>query len=132
MAIPFVFKPVKYNNDFFIDGGAVNNYPIDFFDNNETTTTSKPVTLGFILYSKDQMLRPKWEIVKNPVDYTSSVFNLLMINTGSALYKKNVNRTVFLDCGKIDVMSFNIDKSQKKKLIQAGYDATKKYFNGHN
>ena len=74
------------------------------------------------------MLHPKWEKIKDPIDYTKSVFNLIMVNTGSALYRKNVNRTVFLNCGKIDVMSFNITKSQKIKLMESGYTATKNYF----
>ena len=129
MAIPFIFKPVKYNNDFFIDGGAVNNYPIDYFDNSIIEEDSNPVTLGFILYSKNEILRPKWEMLKNPVDYTSAVFDLIMINTGSALFKKNVDRTVFIDCGKIDVMSFDMNKAETEKLIQAGYDAVGRYYN---
>ena len=52
MAIPFIFKPVKYNNDFFVDGGTVNNYPIDYFDNYGTENGETPLTLGFILYTK--------------------------------------------------------------------------------
>ena len=127
MAIPFIFKPVKYNNDFFIDGGAANNYPINYFDES-INTIIKPVTMGFILYTKKEILRPKWQMIKNPVDYAKSVSDLLMVNTGSALFKKNVDRTVFINCGKIDVMSFDITKEAKKKLVQAGYDSVKKYF----
>ena len=128
MAIPFIFKPVKYNNDFFVDGGTVNNYPINYFDLNGTEDGSEPKTLGFILYSKDEMLRPEWKPIKDPLDYAKAVFNLIMINTGSALYKKNVDRTVFINCGKIDVMSFNMTKKEKLKLMQSGYEAVKNYF----
>ena len=131
MAIPFVFRPLKYNNDFFIDGGAVNNYPIDYFDNYGTEDGSTPHTLGFILYAKDKMLRPKWKMIKDPIDYTSSVFSLLMVNTGSALYRKNVSRTVFIDCEKITVLSFNMPNEKKQQLIDNGYNATKKYFEGN-
>jgi NTE family protein len=129
MAIPFIFKPVKYNNDFFVDGGAVNNFPINYFDESLAGENIKPATLGFILYSKNEILRPEWRMLKNPADYTSAVSDLVMINTGSALFKKNVDRTVFIDCGKINVMSFNITKAEKIKIIQAGYNSVKKYFN---
>ncbi len=27
--IPIIFGPIKYNNDFYIDGGVWNNFPID-------------------------------------------------------------------------------------------------------
>ena len=129
MAIPYIFKPIKYNNDFFIDGGAVNNFPINYFDESINDKKTKPKTLGFILYTKKEILRPEWRMIKNPADYTYAVSDLVMVNTGSALFKKNVDRTVFIDCGKIDVMSFNITETEKKKIIQAGYDSIEKYFN---
>ena len=128
MAIPFVFKPVKYNNDFFIDGGVVNNYPINYFDYYGIVHEVKPATLGFVLYSEKDMLRPKWRRIGDTADYTKAVLNIITTNTGTALFKKNVDRTVFIDCGKIDTMSFNMTVEQKKQLMQAGYDAIKKYY----
>ena len=33
ISIPFLFKPVKINDEFFIDGGITNNFPINIFSN---------------------------------------------------------------------------------------------------
>jgi NTE family protein len=132
MAIPFIFKPVKYNNDFFVDGGTKNNYPIEYFDYDSSGNGPKPVVLGFMLFSKKEMIRTKWQELKDTVSYVEAVADLAMFNTGTSLFKKNVDRTVFIDCGKIDVMSFNLYREQKIKLMQAGYDAIKKYYSINN
>jgi len=128
MAIPYIFKPIKYNNDFFVDGGTTNNYPIEYFEYIATDTGKEPNILGFMLFPKKEMLRPKWIGVDNPLGYTNAIIPLVMINTGSTLYQKNIDRTVFIDCGKIDVMSFNMTKEQTRKLMQAGYDAIENYY----
>jgi NTE family protein len=128
MAIPFVFAPVYYNHDYFIDGGATNNYPINFFDYTPTDSNIKPITLGFMVFSKDDILRPPRKNIQDLGDYTSSVFELAMYNTGTALYKENVDRTVFIDCGKVGILSFDINKDEKTKLMNDGYDAIKKYY----
>ncbi|HJO94481.1 MAG TPA: patatin-like phospholipase family protein [Victivallales bacterium] len=129
MAIPFVFKPVKYNNDFFIDGGTQNNYPIEYFDYDSFGDDSKAVVLGIMLFSEKEVLRTQWQVLKGTVSYIKAVANLAMYNTGTSLYKKNVERTVFIDCGSVDIMSFNQTNEQKIKLMQAGYDAIEKYYN---
>ena len=128
MAIPFIFSPVVYNNDYFVDGGATNNYPINFFDYTPTDTEEKPLTLGIMLFSKNEILRPKRENINDIGDYSSSVMELAMFNTGTVLYQGNVNRTVFIDCGNIGILSFDISKKQKMELINSGYNAIKKYY----
>jgi NTE family protein len=129
MAVPFIFEPVKYNDDYFIDGGAANNYPINYFDYTEENNLEESVScLGFILSSKKKILRPEWVSVEDLGNYTASVFNLFMINTNSALYKKNIDRTIFIDCGEINTTSFDINNEQKTELIQAGYNAIEKYY----
>jgi len=128
MAIPYIFKPIKYNNDFFVDGGTANNYPIDYFDYIISKKEAKPVTLGLMLFSRKEILRPNWNVVGDIMGYTNAIINLISINTGSALFGKNIDRTVFIDCGEVDILSFDINNKQKRKLMQAGYDAMKNYY----
>ncbi|MCP4179501.1 MAG: hypothetical protein GY756_17210 [bacterium] len=128
MAIPYVYKPIKYNNDFFVDGGAANNYPIEYFDLTMADDNKKPVTLGFMLFTKKEMLRPEWKLVQSPLDYTVAVLKLVTINTGRALFNENINRTVFIDCGEIDILTFDMTQKQKLKLMESGYVAVKNYY----
>ena len=131
MAIPFMFKPVKYNNDFFIDGGAANNYPIEYFDKISLDSKIKPVVLGIMLFSKNEMILPKWKMLDGVPAYLKAVSNITLFNTGYSLYGYNVDRTVFIDCGEVGVMSFDINKKQTRNLMQAGYDAIEKYYSKH-
>jgi NTE family protein len=34
ISVPFMFTPVKYESKFYVDGGIMNNYPINLFYNN--------------------------------------------------------------------------------------------------
>ena len=130
MSIPFIFEPTFYNDDYFIDGGAANNYPINYFDYTEKGEINNSVScLGFVLTSKKKILRPERSYIDNLGNYTISVFSLLMLNTDAALYKKNIERTVFIDCGKITSLSFDITDKEKRELIQAGYKAISIYYN---
>lgn len=38
MCYPFIFKPISYNNCLYIDGGLYNNFPINYFNNNQLET----------------------------------------------------------------------------------------------
>ncbi len=128
MAIPLVFAPVKYNNDFFVDGGAANNYPVNFFDTGQNYDKNMPKVLGFALFSKKELLRPPWKKVGNFIEFSDALSQLVMFNTNRALNPENFKRTVFIDCGKIGVMTFNIDKGQKEELIQSGYNSIRNYY----
>jgi NTE family protein len=129
MSMPFIFEPLSYNDDYFVDGGAVNNYPINYFDYTEKEGNKEPVScLGFILSSKKKVLRPEWINIGNIGNYTASIFSLFMINTNTALYKKNIDRTIFIDCGEVNSASFDISDKQKAELMQAGYNAIEKYY----
>ncbi|HJO94756.1 MAG TPA: patatin-like phospholipase family protein [Victivallales bacterium] len=128
MAIPYVYKPIKYNNDFFVDGGAANNYPIEYFDYSMAEEKKKPVTLGFMLFTKKEMLRPEWKLVQSPLGYTLALLKLVAINTGRSLFDENIDRTVFIDCCEIDILTFDMTQEQKLKLMESGYIAVKSYY----
>ena len=33
-AIPFMFKPIKYNGSYYVDGGLTGGYPVEFAEDN--------------------------------------------------------------------------------------------------
>ena len=127
MAIPYIFAPVKYNNDYFVDGGLTSNYPIDFFGYSADYSRPETKCIGIVLNSKEQILRPEKKRIKNIGTYTLSLFQLLLGNVGNSLNKRNIHRTIFIDCDNITMTSFDISKKEKMKLISRGYNAAMEY-----
>jgi len=62
MALPLVFRPIRMNKEYYVDGGIINNYPMEVFHG---------VTVGIKLLSVNEK-----EKVDNIVDYISTVVNI--------------------------------------------------------
>ena len=45
ISIPLLFNPIKYNNQYYVDGGLIDNYPITYFEN------ERKETLGILVSS---------------------------------------------------------------------------------
>ncbi len=66
MCVPLIFKPIKYNDNIYIDGGLYNNFPINYFNFN------KIETLGLTLkYNKN-------ENISNFIDYCRAMINSVL------------------------------------------------------
>jgi len=131
MAIPFFFSPVHTNyggiSAYFIDGGAANNYPIWYFDDDPSSQT-----LGFIL-SPESTFNPA-EFTEYPTDNICDViggfFSIVLNNQATVMLQGNRYRSVFVDPGDIGTLSFSMNKEEKQQLIDTAYHATKEYFEG--
>jgi len=126
--------------DLIVDGGLLNNYPIDIFDSIlQTDDGLKRIinkqTLGFMIDSEKQTeydinrkgLAPK--DIKDIHDYSESVFILIY----ETLVRKNLtaedwNRTISISNVGIGPQVKKISQVQKNNLIESGKLATKFYF----
>lgn len=138
ISIPGYFEVVKYDNDIFVDGGIINNYPIWVFDDPQSydfihcnvSEDDKGNTLGFKLVTKDQL---QTETITLPV-ITPPLFTMLysliesMTTWIDNQYKVSGywDRTVGIDTLGIKSTDFNISESKKKALIANGRLITKR------
>lgn len=85
MSIPGVFLPVIYQNQTYVDGGLVNNYPIWYVDSDET--------LGFRLIGK-----PRAQVSESQVsevtNSNSSIWQKMFGNTGTTNRISNIKQYV--------------------------------------
>lgn len=143
MSIPFFFESryfeQKSEDDVYCDGGVLNNYPIDTFDEQSTDTdpdtgnfmlrrTPNPLTLGFHLDNLDQ---PPPRPVDNVVRFATGVFDAIL-NIQNILLKTNPGderRTVFINDLGVNTTDFKISDQMKWDLIAQGRIATSKYLN---
>ena len=111
-SFPLVFKPVKYNNSFYADGGLINNFPVDIFDEELDTTIGISIKIDTIRIN---------EIITLD-SYLMKIFELLTTQKEEYLKEKYKNQTICIDLtNQLDDI-FDFSNSYKKKLISIGYN----------
>lgn len=121
MAIPGVFKPMKIGNNVLIDGGALNNLPVDVVRK-----------MGADIVIAIDLQQNKHDDYKSPLSFLKGV-------NGASLWLKNrpdiakynemrKSADIYInpDLGKYDVMSFK--PKAITNMIDMGEKAAKKYY----
>ena len=75
---PYLYEPVRYQNDLYLDGGLLLNFPIHIFDN----IGSFESTLGFVLVSSrklNEIQSPKDRPINNISGFNKRVIEMLRI-----------------------------------------------------
>jgi NTE family protein len=141
IAVPFLFKPVYYDNKIWVDGGCLNNFPINLFDECENVIG---IYLGFSDINMNNMSKFFFRIAKylvtnviercsiyydkninSVVDYFSQITKCLLNNDVFKInLKKYKNNIIYLNVG--NIINWKIDKDEKKKLYNYGYNFKKK------
>ncbi|WP_297417485.1 patatin-like phospholipase family protein [Clostridium sp.] len=125
MSIPFVFEPLIWNNNTYVDGGTMYNYPIEVFD--EEISPQK--TLGFILSSHSSVLNPKRKEDNGILSHLGCIYDAIMnVSYEYCFRMENHHRTVFIDPAGIGTLDFKLTDEQKNSLKDNGYKATMDYF----
>lgn len=126
--LPFVFSPFKYENQIYIDGGVLNNFPISQIEKED-------IAIGINLISKENesSSKSKNKNKKKPFSFFNYVFEIIYIpihNMQKYLRKEVINEPhdiieIGLD---IDIFSWNIPISEKMNIFSTGYESLKNYF----
>jgi NTE family protein len=111
-SIPFIFTPVNYENKLYVDGGLLNNYPIELHD--------KETTLGLIstdinIYNKE---------ITNIENYITSILLIMYYNDLKRKLDNFKENTINLEYN-VNSFDFSLDKNKKNKLIEYGYNKIK-------
>ncbi len=124
MAIPYCFTPVNYKNDYFVDGGTKNNYPVWYFDDQDSVQT-----IGFVL-SPEKSLTIQYKNLdgkSKDLAYLGQLAGLLMNNEENC-YLRNSRRTICINTGEVSTMSFGMTQAQKDTAITNAFNAAQDYF----
>lgn len=125
MSIPFIFQPLIWNDNVYVDGGTMYNYPIEVFD--EEVSPDK--TLGFILSTQSSVLTPQRKEDNGILSHLACIYDAIMnVSYEYCFRMENHHRTVFIDPAGIGTLDFKLTEDQKKVLKDNGYKATIDYF----
>jgi len=131
-SVPFLYMPYIYNNEYYVDGGMLNNYIIEVFDggNPEDIQTRydgipNEKTLGFkIVYDNNNDNK-----INHLYDYTYSfIETFLAENERKNLLKDNMNRTIKIETPNYPLKKFDLTLEEKNHLIKQGKKGVKQFF----
>jgi len=118
-SIPLIFKPIEWENDLYIDGGLIDNFPLFNIPRDEIKYT---LGIEILLDMNETDI-----CFTNIYDY---ILNLIKIIMESKTEIKSYNIISILITSNIidNFLNVNINKNIKIELINQGYSQTKDFF----
>lgn len=117
ISIPLIFKPIKIDNKYYVDGGLISHYPIDYFKD------KKDETIGILVTSSLN----KFKEINNIKDYIYNIMSCSFINLIKNCYNNYKENTVLVENNSVNFLDFNIEYNTKISLIEEGYKETIKF-----
>ena len=109
-SFPFIFEKVEYNDCVYLDGGLIQNYPIEYFEDTENT-------LGICTSSSNSKNKDLSSFDK----YMIQIIYVLSSQGEKYLAHKYIDQTIIVDLNyRYDSIDFS--NEMKSYLIKEGYD----------
>ena len=115
-AVPLLFPPIFYNNNHYIDGGLLDNFPIAIFDN------QLEKVIGINIVSEYFVIKE----MKNIIDYLLLIMGIFITNTVKR-YEENKYKNIVYNLNMItsNAFKFNMTQEDKKKMFFESYEFMK-------
>ena len=111
-ALPLLFKPIVYNNNYYVDGAVINNYPIIYFKKELKDT------IGITLKKKKKEINNIFDFIKNVI--SASNFHE---------FNKYIYNSVIINDDNINMLDFENISEKRENMIDIGYKQTEIFFN---
>ena len=115
--VPFFFKPIVFQDKYYVDGALLNHYPICYFENELNKTYG-------VLVSDN--LNESFEI-NNFKDYMFAVISCQFVNQIRECYDKYKQNTIIIELSD-SFLDFDITIEKKQQLIDNSYKHTIAFF----
>ena len=96
-AIPFIFKPVKYCGDHFIDGGVIKNFPLDMFREKNPEISDEKL-LGIMLSHRENKIDCENMSI---LEYASFIYRNQLILLDQQKYKSKYIIDITIDFAEV-------------------------------
>jgi predicted acylesterase/phospholipase RssA len=133
MTVPLLFTPVEWNGNFYVDGGLLNNFPLDFVPNDKLDTT---LAISVTTPCKFPAGPPIEDT--SFFDYIQSIVNTVTESQSQDRRMQTchtlINLTVggcqddsFL-CFSLKELRFRIDKNMMRQYVMHGYNVAQSQY----
>lgn len=129
ISIPIIMSPIVINDQYYVDGGVFNNFPIEYFDKE-----SKPFrdTVGIVIRNVQSAEAKNKHKRLNLVTYIGTLVDAMCARLNHKTPKESNNHiveVVYVDEDPYDFdlkqFSFNLDPALLQRYERTGYDAAK-------
>lgn len=114
--VPIWFTPIEYDGKLFVDGGCMDNYPIDLFVNELDNV------VGIYLY-ENKTITP---VIDNMEEYLFNLMYCFMEGITCKTITGYEKQTIRLELPAISITNLDITNKIKKDLFNIGYDSVMK------
>jgi len=114
ISIPLIFTPILYNDNYYLDGALVNNFPINYCNIKNT------IGINIILTKNTDKIDDMFIFIKNCIGIT--------INNKYLIKSLNIIEIKDTDIMN-NLINFNINNEQKESLLKLGNTIGEKYIN---
>jgi predicted acylesterase/phospholipase RssA len=126
ISIPVIFSYKKFKGDIHVDGGLVNNYPINLYSENLDNV------LGLkIISTNEYNFEEIDEQVESFDNYIYHIMKCMIVQKErfSSLSLEYRLHTVYIQTDQTQIINFNLNEEDKIKMIEIGYKNTCDFFN---
>lgn len=116
-SIPIFYKPVVYNNKIYVDGGLIDNFPIQLFNIKET--------LGIVIIDNVSQMQTIDSI--DLEQYLIGVFKCLLYGNIYDKIDKYKESVVSIEVSSTNFIDFDMDKDFKNSIFNSGYYSMEDY-----
>ena len=119
-SIPFVYTPVIHEDKYLVDGGVVNNIPIDRLQ------VPPEQRIGIQMHS-EKVEVSSGNTLKWPWNMASRILNLLIQNSENTHISKSLvgsSSMIYIESGFADSLDTNMSSDTRRQLYDAGYNST--------
>jgi NTE family protein len=127
-SVPYFFQAMKFDGDYYVDGGLLDNYPIAVFDTDKQS--KKTVTLGLKLVSNTDLKLEKGAVlpITGLLSFTDNLMNTIMAQALRVhVLPGDWERTIRIYTGDLNFLKFDLTDEEKNFLVDEGKKAIKEY-----
>jgi NTE family protein len=127
-SIPFIFNECIYNNDEYIDGGVIDNFPINILStDDEKFKNISPIGINLGDYNTSDIIEEENTNYNKIIKLINKLYNIIMIpNKEKKEYQISID-TIEIKT-EIKFYNFSISHTRKLELFSYGYNCAKHYF----
>ncbi len=122
LSIPLYYTPIEHNGKLYIDGGCIDNYPINLYKN------SLDRVLGIYLTEES-------DEIENITDIETYLIRVLGCFTKGVDFNATKGfelNTIIVKLESINIIDYGLDLNKKEELFKCGYDTIVKNMNESN